>query len=41
VKPDWVVNPTLADLQLYRDRPLEIAEQILKAEVEKRKLAVK
>lgn len=41
VKPDWAVKPTLADLQLYRDRALETAEQLLKAEVEKRKLAVK
>lgn len=41
VKPDWVVKPTLADLQLYRDRTLETAEQLLKAEVEKRKLAPK
>lgn len=39
VKPDWEVKPSLADLQLYRDRPLEIAEQLLRAEVEKRKLA--
>lgn len=39
VKPDWVVKPTLADLQLYRDRTLETAEQLLRAEVEKRKLA--
>lgn len=39
VKPDWVVKPTLTDLQLYRDRTLETAEQLLKAEVEKRKLA--
>ncbi|MBL8518831.1 MAG: hypothetical protein JNM76_17840 [Betaproteobacteria bacterium] len=39
VKPDWSVKPTLADLQLYRDRALETAEQVLRAEVEKRKLA--
>ena len=39
VKPDWIVTPTVADLQLYRDRPLEIAEQVLRAEVEKKKIA--
>ncbi|MDX2221008.1 MAG: S41 family peptidase [Burkholderiales bacterium] len=39
VKPDWEVKPTLADLQLYRDRALETAEQLLRTEVEKRKLA--
>lgn len=39
VKPDLTVAPTVSDLQLYRDRALEMAETVLKAEVEKKKLA--
>jgi len=38
VTPDWPVVPSAADLQVYRDRALEVAEQILRAEVEKKKL---
>lgn len=38
VTPDWPVTSNAADLQVYRDRALEVAEQILRAEVEKKKL---
>lgn len=37
VKPDLAVPLSISDLQLYRDRPLEMAEMVLRAEVEKKK----